>query len=174
VYAGVDENGRRRYIVETIRGSRRDAERRLAQLITAADSGQAIATSKARLSELVDAWWEACTGHLSPHTRIGYRRMLRRYLLPTFGSRRIDKIKPMELERWYAQLIEGKTPTSSNPLSPLTVRKIHTIALGDLVDRGAVGLAAGEPACPRARSQSHSRSQVAKLSPVGRNLLLCI
>jgi len=75
VYAGIDENGRRRYIVETVRGSRRDAEKRLAQLITAADSGQAGPTSKVRLSELVDAWWEACTSHLSPHTRIGYRGM---------------------------------------------------------------------------------------------------
>jgi hypothetical protein len=94
VYAGCDENGRRRYIVETVRVARRDAEKRLAQLITAVDAGQAGATSKARLSELVDAWWEACTGHLSPHTRIGYRGMLNRYILPTFGSRWMDKIKP--------------------------------------------------------------------------------
>jgi len=127
VYAGVDESGKRRYIVETVRGSRRDAEKRLAQLITAADSGQAASTSKARLSELVDAWWEACTSHLSPHARIGYRGMLRRYVLPTFGSRRIDKLKPLELERWYARLMAGPPP-----LSPLTVRKIHTLLSGIL------------------------------------------
>ncbi len=127
LYAGVDESGKRRYIVETVRGSRRDAEKRLAQLITAADSGQARSTSKARLSELVDEWWEACTSHLSPHTRIGYLGMLRRYVLPTFGSRRIDKLKPLELERWYAKLMAGPPP-----LSPLTVRKIHTLLAGIL------------------------------------------
>jgi integrase len=123
----VDENGKRRYLRETVAGTRRDAEKRLTQLIVAVDAGQAGATSKATLSELVDAWWEACTGHLSPHTRIGYRGMLRRYLLPTFGSRRIDKIKPLEIERWYAQLMAG-----SRPLSPLTVRKIHTMLSGIL------------------------------------------
>jgi len=127
LYAGVDESGKRRYIVETVRGSRRDAEKRLAQLITAADSGQARSTSKARLSELVDEWWEACTSHLSPHTRIGYLGMLRRYVLPTFGSRRIDKLKPLELARWYEKLVAGPPP-----LSPLTVRKIHTLLAGIL------------------------------------------
>jgi len=127
VFVGVDENGKRRYLRETVAGTRREAEKRLTQLIAAVDTGQAGAISKARLSELVDAWWEACTSHLSPHTRIGYRGMLRRYLLPTFGSRRIDKIKPMELERWYAQLMAGPPP-----LSPLTVRKIHTLLSGIL------------------------------------------
>jgi integrase len=33
--------------------------------------------------------------------------MLRRYVLPTFGSCRIDKLKPLELERWYAKLMAG-------------------------------------------------------------------
>jgi integrase len=132
VFAGVDENGKRRYLRETVTGSRRDAEKRLAQLVTSVDAGQAGPASRMRLSELVDAWWDACTSHLSPHTRIGYRGMLRRYVLPTFGSRRIDKLKPIELERWYARLVEGTTPISSRPLSPLTVRKIHTLLSGIL------------------------------------------
>lgn len=132
VYAGIDDQGRKRYVVETVRGSRRDAEKRLAQLVVAVDVGQAGPSSKTRLSDLVDAWWDACTSHLSPHTRIGYRGMLSRYILPTFGGRRIDKIKPLELERWYAQLVDGTSPISSRPLSPLTVRKIHTLLSGIL------------------------------------------
>ena len=44
VYAGIEENGRRRYIVETFRGSKREAERRLTQLIAAADAGQTAST----------------------------------------------------------------------------------------------------------------------------------
>jgi|GEM_PF-5840361 len=95
VYAGVDERGRRRCVRETIDGSKGDAERRLSQFIAAVDTGQAGASSHARVSEVVDAWWEASTGHLSPSTRVGYRGMLRRYMLPTLGSRRIDKVKPL-------------------------------------------------------------------------------
>jgi integrase len=130
VYAGSDEGGRKRYVVETVRGTRRDAEKRLAYLVAAVDTGQAGPTSKARLRELVDAWWEACTGHLSPNTRIGYRGMLDRYILPTFGPRRIDKIKPLELARRYAQLVAGTTPASTRRLSALTVKKVHTLLSG--------------------------------------------
>ena len=132
VFAGVDENGKRRYLRETLAGSRRDAERRLTQLVAAVDAGQAGATSRARLSELVDAWWDACTSQLSPHTRIGYRGMLDRYVLPTFGQRRIDKIKPLELERWYARLTDGTAAASQRRLSPQTVRKVHTLLSGIL------------------------------------------
>ena len=130
VYAGVDERGRRRYVRETIDGSKRDAERRLSQLIAAVDTGQAGASSHARVSELVEIWWEACTGQLSPNTRVGYRGMLRRYILPTLGTRRIDKVKPLDLERWYARLVAGTDATSTRPLSPLTVRKVHVLLSG--------------------------------------------
>lgn len=132
VYVGLDDAGRRRYLAETVRGTRREAEQRLAQLISAADSGRIGPTTKATLAELVDAWWDACTGHLSPHTRIGYRGMLDRYVLPMFGSRRLDKLKPLELERWYARLVAGDVSASRRPLSPLTVRKVHTMLSGIL------------------------------------------
>jgi len=49
--------------------------------------------------------------------------MLDRYLLPKFGTRRIDKIAPLEVERWYRELLTGPSP-----LAPLTVRKVHTLA----------------------------------------------
>jgi len=132
VFVGVDERGKSRYLRETVTGTRRDAEKRLAQLIAAVDAGQVGATTKMRLSDLVDAWWDACTGHLSPHTRIGYRGMLDRYVLPRFGSRRLDKIKPLDLERWYARLVAGEESASQRPLSPLTVRKVHTLLSGIL------------------------------------------
>jgi hypothetical protein len=130
VYAGRDEQGRDRYVRETVRGPRRDADRRLAQLVADVDAGRRGPTKSMRVAELVDAWWDAATGHLSPHTRIGYRGMLTRYVLPTFGKRRIDKLEPVELERWYARLVEGTATTSDRPLSPLTVRKVHTLLSG--------------------------------------------
>ncbi len=88
VYADRDEQGRDRYVRETVRGSRRDAERRLAKLVADVDAGRRGPTKTMHLGELVEAWWEAATGHLSPTTRTGYRGMLTRYVLPTFGNRR--------------------------------------------------------------------------------------
>jgi hypothetical protein len=78
-----------------------------------------------RFAELVEAWWEASTRDLSPNTRIGYRGILDRYLLPTFGHRRADRITPAELERWYAQLLDGKASAAPRPLLAQTIRKVH-------------------------------------------------
>lgn len=116
VFAGTDETGKKRYVVETLRGSRRDAEKRLAQLVAGVDTGRVTTEHRARLHELVDEWWATSTGHLSPHTRIGYRGMLDRYILPEFGKRWIHKLAPLEIERWYAKLMAGPPP-----LSPLTM-----------------------------------------------------
>lgn len=128
VYAGLDSSGRERRVYETVRGSRRDADRRLAQLIAEIDAGQRGHTRNARFKDLVEAWWEASTYQLTPNTRIGYRGILNRYLLPTFGNRRIDKIKPADIERWYGQLIRGSASDGRRPLSPVTIRKIHNLA----------------------------------------------
>jgi integrase len=125
VYAGLDAKRRRRYRYETVRGSRRDAEHRLAELLGEAAAGQVGSTRTVRFAELVEAWWEASTRDLSPNTRIGYRGILDRYLLPTFGHRRADRITPAELERWYAQLLDGKARAAPRPLSAQTIRKVH-------------------------------------------------
>jgi len=58
VYVGLDEIGRRRYRYQTVRGSRREAERRLAEFASAATSGEVVSNRSARFGELVDAWWE--------------------------------------------------------------------------------------------------------------------
>ena len=113
-------------MVETVRGSRRDAEKRLARLVAGIDTGQAGLVRRVRFHELVDEWWATSTGHLSPHTRIGYRGMLDRYLLPTFGKQWINRFSPLAVERWYAGLVGGSGP------SPVTVRKIHVLLSGIL------------------------------------------
>ena len=128
VYVGVDARGRRRYRYETVRGSRRDAERRMAQLVSSAGIGELGPSGAARFGELVDAWWEVSTADLSPNTRIGYRGLLDRYLLPAFRLRRLDRIGPADLERLYAQLLEGTAPGRARPLSAITVYKVHSLA----------------------------------------------
>jgi len=130
VYVGVDLDGKDRYLYETIEGSRRDAEDRLAQLVTDAKAGRLGPSRAVSVSALADAWWESSTGQLSPNTRIGYRGVLDRHILPTFGKRRIDKVKPAELDRWYAQLAAGTAATSRKPMRAQSVRNVHNLLSG--------------------------------------------
>ena len=155
VYVGLDEIGRRRYRYQSVRGSRREAERRLAEFVSAATSGEVGSHRTARFGELVDAWWEVSTTDLSPNTRIGYRGILNRYLLPTLRQRRLDRIGPADLERLYSQLLEGTTPGLRGPLSALTVYKVHSLIKGVMATAVRWGWIATNPAsrakAPRAR-----------------------
>ena len=146
VYVGLDERGRRRYRYDTVRGSRREAERRLADLISAAASGDVGNNRTARFGELVDAWWEVSTSDLSPNTRIGYRGILDRYLLPALRQRRLDRIGPADLERLYSQLLEGTAPGLQRPLSSLTVYKVHSLVRGVMATGARWGWIGSNPA----------------------------
>ena len=63
---------------------------------------------------------------LSPTTRREYRRLLDRRILPVLGSKRVDRIKPADIERYYASLRRGDAP-GGGELSAASIRAIHGI-----------------------------------------------
>ena len=109
VYVGY-ERGRSRYRYETVTGNRRDAERRLTQLMADVDSGRLGPSRAGTLEDLATAWWDARADQLSPTTRREYRRLVDRRILPVLGSKRVDRIKPADIERYYASLRRGDAP----------------------------------------------------------------
>ncbi len=56
---------------------------------------------------------------MSPATVSAYGVYLRRWILPELGSKRIDRLRPADIDRYYASL--------RGSLSPASIRKIHTI-----------------------------------------------
>jgi hypothetical protein len=154
-YVGLDDRGRQRYRYETVRGSRRDAEHRLTELVTAVGIGDLGTNGTARFDDLVNAWWEVSTNDLSPNTRIGCRGILDRHLLPAFGNRRLDRIGPAELERVYGQLLDSAAPRLARPLSAATVYKVHNPARALMTTAVRWGWMQNNPASrakpPRAR-----------------------
>jgi integrase len=125
VYVGY-ERGRSRYRYETVTGSRRDAERRLTQLMADVESGRLGPSRAGTLEDLASAWWDARADQLSPTTRREYRRLLDRRILPVLGSKRVDRIKPADIERYYASLRKGEAP-GGGKLSAASIRAIHGI-----------------------------------------------
>ena len=86
VFVGMGTGAKRKYVYETVEGSRRDAENRLAQLVTDVNAGRLGPSRSITVNGLVDAWWDASTGHLSPNTRIGYRGVLDRHIFRRSAS----------------------------------------------------------------------------------------
>jgi integrase len=72
VYLGRSPDGRRRYLERTVRGSRRDAERKLSRLVVEVDGGRHAAAAPMQLGELLDRWLEVKRSSVAPRTIESY------------------------------------------------------------------------------------------------------
>ena len=127
VSAGRDAStGRYRRVIRTVRTtSKREAKAALAQLEVQVRAGQ-VGPSDITMAELFDLWLD----HLeakgrSKHTLYGYRRYIRRDLVPALGSIRLSKLTVLHLDRFYDSL-------TKRGLAPATVRQAHALIRGAL------------------------------------------
>ena len=73
VYAGRDPvTGRKRQVTQTVRGTKKDAERVRNELLVAVQQGRAVGSS-VTFGELLDAWFESASPDWSPRTALEHR-----------------------------------------------------------------------------------------------------
>ena len=86
VYLAQDAiTGKKRYATRSVRGSRREAERELARMVSAADQGT-FARTGATVGELLERWLAQAASDYSPKTVRETRSYLDRDLLPALGN----------------------------------------------------------------------------------------
>jgi integrase len=119
IHLGTRADGSRATYSETFKGSARDADRRLAELVTGFDALEE--TQHARtFAQLVAEWREVVAPALEASTRRSYLGNLERHVLPRLGAIPVAKITVAELERLYREL--GETG-----LKPATVHQVHSV-----------------------------------------------
>ena len=138
-YIGRDEGGRKRYLQQTVKGTRRDAERELSRLIVEVDEGRHAAAAPMKFDELLDRWLAVKEPNIEPSTIKNYRWLSSTYVRPALGPQKLASIRPMDLDQFYASLI-------ARGLSPRTVRMCHTIMRQSLEQARRWGLIARSPA----------------------------
>jgi integrase len=126
VFLGRDEAGKKRYLERTVRGTKREAQRVMARLVTEVDEGRHVAAAASRFGDVLERWLEVKATVVEPTTLASYRWIATTYLSPRLGSLQLDKIRALDLDTFYAQL---RTSGSSQggPLSARTVRLCHTV-----------------------------------------------
>ena len=114
--------GRYQYVARSVHGTKRDAQRAVAALITEVERGaHRSQPGRHSVTELLDAW----TAHIesqgrAPTTMTRYRSAISANIKPRVGSLSINKVGPAELDRFYGQLAKAG-------LGPLSIRKSHAI-----------------------------------------------
>jgi integrase len=140
--------GRRKTAYHSFKGTKREAEKKLAELITAAEKGEYVEPSKltlgAYVSERVTAWERA--GRITPKTAERYQELVNNQVTPHLGGLVMQKAKPSDIEAWHTTLkSEGSRRAAKNGgkrgISPATIRHAHRVvskALKEAVKNGLV------------------------------------
>jgi integrase len=119
--------GKYKQYFETVHGGRRDAEKRLGELIHELDTGSFVRPGKVTVAEFLTRWLsEYARANLGPRTVEGYQTIVTQHLIPKLGSIPLSQLRPEHLQKYYAELLSAGRCDSSGGLSAQTVRHHHT------------------------------------------------
>lgn len=118
---GVDSNGKRRTYSKTIHGSKKDAEKFLTAKLREKDLGVFVQPSSIDLNSYLDSWLAGtATQKRTKSTLNNYSDVLRLYVRPTLGPRRLADIKLADVQKLCIAL-------STSGKSASTVHNAHSV-----------------------------------------------
>lgn len=141
----------------TVQGTKKDAERRLAELLHQLDSGVYMKPGKTTVADFLQLWLrDYVKPNLSPRTAEGYEQIIRCYLIPAFGDMLLSQLRPDHLQKYYSTKLASGRRRGPGGLSARTIRHHHTTlhkALQTAVEWGLIIRNVADAAKPpRARS----------------------
>ena len=149
---------RGKQLSRTVRGTKREAQRALAALVTEV-STRKISSATMPLAELFDRWLEHVSEQLSPTTVREYRRLVKQLISPDLGKLPVRRVSTQRLDTYYGIL------TRERGLSPASVRHVHAVMRGALGQAVRWGWIPANPAAtaspPRLRRREISPPAIA-------------
>lgn len=127
--AGRDSSGNRQIQYHTVRGSKRDAQLKLAELIASVGRSEFIEPSKLTVAEFVRArvdQWEA-SGDISARTAQRYRQLVENQIVPHIGNKLVQKLRPLDIEAWHAALHNGGRVRGKGGIAARTIGHAHRV-----------------------------------------------
>lgn len=122
VELGHDATGKRKQQWVSVKGTKKDAEKRLGDMLHQLDTGTFMKPGKTTFADFAFRWLqEYARPNLAPKTTEGYDSIIRRHLVPALGSVVLSQLKPEHLQKLYTEKLSGR-------LSARTVRYIHVTA----------------------------------------------
>jgi len=119
--------GKRKQQWVSIKGTKKDAEKRLSELFHQLDNGTFIKPGKTTLGEFLERWLrDYAWPNLAPRTAEGYETIVRQHLISKLGSFPLTQLRPEHLQKYYSKMLSSGRCDSSGGLSAQTVRHHHT------------------------------------------------
>jgi integrase len=149
----------------SVKGTKKDAEKHLAELLHQLDNGTFIRPSKTTLGEYLEKWLrDYVLPNLAPRTAEGYESIVRCHLVPALGKIPLTQLKPEHLQTYYSEKLSGGRYDGKGALATTTVSHHHTCIHRALKMALRWGLISRNPAdaiaAPRPqRSEMHTMNE---------------
>lgn len=121
VSVGKDAAGKYKFRWTTVKGTKKDAEKRLGEILHQLDTGTFMKSGKITVAEYLGKWLtDYAKVKLSPRGFERYRDIIRQHFIPDIGNITLTQLKPEHLQKHY-------TTCHDKGLSARTVRYHHAV-----------------------------------------------
>ena len=134
--------GKRRQKSQTVKGTKRDAERALREILLSLEKGLYVEPNKLKLGEWLDQWCESfVVMNTTLRTYVSYRSIIDRHLKQGLGWIALSRLEPQQIQAYYADKLAKGRVDGKGSLSNRSVLYHHRIlskALDQAVKMGLV------------------------------------
>jgi len=112
----------------TVKGTRKDAERALGELLHSVETGDYIKPTKLTVGEYLEHWLQGYVAtNTTPRTRERYEGIVRFYLAPALGSLPFSSLQSQHIQKYSARVLESGWRDDKGGLSAWTVHHQHRV-----------------------------------------------
>ena len=119
------------------RGSKKEAQAKLARLVNEINTGDYVEPSKLPFREYLERWLrDYAQQSVAPKTLERYRQIVDKNIKPALGGYPLSKLKPLHIQSFYTEAITKGRKDGKGGLSAQTVLHFHRLlhrALGQAV-----------------------------------------
>ena len=120
--------GKRSRHFETVNGTKRNADARLAELMVTIEKGAYIKPKRIKVREWLQDWIDSYVEiHCSRRTKASYSTEIRRHIIPHLGEIALGQLQPQHIQNYYACALTKGRVDGKGGLSPRTVEYHHRI-----------------------------------------------
>ena len=100
------QTGKRRRLWRSAKGTKRDAEALLIQLLNQRDTGIDAPSGKLTVAEFLKRWLRDYASLLAPKTSRRYEEVVRLHLVPALGALPLTRLRPLHIQECYRRVLD--------------------------------------------------------------------
>ena len=137
------QTGKRCQKWHTVKGTKRDADRTLREMLMALEKGMYVEPTRLTLGEWLRQWLDTYVAiHTTLRTQESHQSVVHRHLIPALGQKLLTQLTPQHLQAYYARALSDGRIDGEGGLSARSVLYHHRILSEALTHAVKMGLVA--------------------------------